>query len=487
VRGDITIVTNRWVRCPRTPIVVVGAIVWLASGISGDSLGQQVAAAAKADDRKALAALIKQGADVNVPQSDGATALHWAAHWDDGEAADLLLRAHARVDVSNEYGATPLSLAALNGSPTMIARLLKARADPNGRLQSGETVLMTAARTGNADAVKLLVAAGAKVDAQESTYGQTALMWAAAERHRDAILALLAGGAHVNATSRNGYSAILFGARTGDVDIVRVLLDGGASIEQAAADGVTPLLMATVHNKLSVARLLLERGARADSGTAGFTPLHWASGIWESLTTLDFHDEEWALEGLPQREKTEFIRLLLQRGADVNAQMTKPPPRFGGRSSRVLGPVSEVGATPFWIAAASGDLDTMKLLVASGANPALSAKDGTTALMAASGMMHLAGETRIPEARYVEVAKFLIDLGADLKAANAGGNTALHATAFSGFDAIAKLLVEHGAPLSPKNKQGWTPLHIADGIVLAMQVHAQESTARLLKQLGATE
>src|SRR5262245_45710634 len=77
----------------------------------------------------AVRALIQQRVDVNASQPDGATALHWAAHWDDLEIADLLLRAGARLNVANELGVTPLDLACENRSFGMVSRFLQAGAD----------------------------------------------------------------------------------------------------------------------------------------------------------------------------------------------------------------------------------------------------------------------------------------------------------------------------------------------------------------------
>ncbi|HKC85075.1 MAG TPA: ankyrin repeat domain-containing protein, partial [Blastocatellia bacterium] len=64
--------------------------------------------AVKRRDHKALKALIKARADVNVAQPDGATALAWAIYLDDQEAAEMLLAAGAKVNTADEYGETPL-------------------------------------------------------------------------------------------------------------------------------------------------------------------------------------------------------------------------------------------------------------------------------------------------------------------------------------------------------------------------------------------
>src|SRR5262245_27170426 len=96
-------------------------------GAKGDL---RVLEAVKSKNTQALPALLKQGVDVNAPQPDGATALHWAAYWDNQEAADLLIRAGARVNTADDHGVTPLWLASLNGSASMIERLVKAGADP---------------------------------------------------------------------------------------------------------------------------------------------------------------------------------------------------------------------------------------------------------------------------------------------------------------------------------------------------------------------
>ena len=145
---------------------------------------RDVADAAMRGDTAAVRTLLAQRADVNAPQADGATALHWAVYRGDRELADMLIRAGANVKAANREGATPLWLASVNGDAAIIAALLTAGADPNEALPLGRTPLMVASRTGNVEAMKVLIDRGADVNAKETLRGTTPLMWAADEAHR---------------------------------------------------------------------------------------------------------------------------------------------------------------------------------------------------------------------------------------------------------------------------------------------------------------
>ena len=170
-------------------------------GVGAPGVNKAVADAAMKGDRAAVRALLVQKADVNAPQVDGATALHWAMYRNDAEMADVLIRAGANVKAANRDGVTPLAMAALYGNPAMILKLLKAGADAKEVGANGQTVLMLAARNGNPDAVKVLIEGGANVNARETLRGTTALMWAVEQRHPSAVKALLAGGADVKLKS----------------------------------------------------------------------------------------------------------------------------------------------------------------------------------------------------------------------------------------------------------------------------------------------
>ena len=90
---------------------------------------------------------------------------------------------------------------------------------------------MLAARTGNADAVKVLLRAGAAVDAKETWNGQTALMWAAAAGHGPVVQALIDHRADIHARSNSGATPLLFAVRRGDMAAVRALVAAGADVK----------------------------------------------------------------------------------------------------------------------------------------------------------------------------------------------------------------------------------------------------------------
>src|SRR5213596_814888 len=120
------------------------AVLWVAVLGSGFAAAgpSDVADAAMKSDKANLRTLLQQKADVNAPQVDGATALHWAVYRDELQMADLRIRAGARVDAANREGITALHMASLYGNALLIDRLLKAGADAKQTGPAGETMIM---------------------------------------------------------------------------------------------------------------------------------------------------------------------------------------------------------------------------------------------------------------------------------------------------------------------------------------------------------
>ncbi len=451
----------------------------------------RVAAAVQRRDARAAAALIRQKADVTAPLPDGATALHWAAHWDDLASAALLLAAGAKVAAVNDYGVMPLYLAATNGSGPMVARLLKSGASANAALPSGETVLMAAARAGAPAAVTALLAKGADPNAKQASKGQTALMWAISEQHPEVVRVLLDAGADLHAKTAQGFTPLMFATREPGLEIVKLLVERGARLDESASDGSTPLLVATVRGHVETATFLLDKGARPDGNlaVAGFSPLHWAAGKAESIITYDYPvaPGEWAAAGgIPSRAaQLELVQALLARGATVDAPASKAIPRFGYYLFGIGRNGFDIGATPFLLAAMVADIDVMKVLLKAGADPRKTTTNRTTALMMAAGIGYQDQESRIPQADYLAATQFILDLNvSDLNAANTEGFTVTHVAAWAGFETVIARLVEKGAPLNPKNKRGETPLDITEGYHFSFYFDRPAASA-LLHTLGA--
>src|SRR6266550_388443 len=99
---------------------VCAMAVLLSRGLHSAGPDALLADAAEKMDRARIRTLLKQRVDVNAPQIDGMTALHWATYQDDLETAALLVRGGANVKAANRYGVAPLSLACTNGNSAMV-------------------------------------------------------------------------------------------------------------------------------------------------------------------------------------------------------------------------------------------------------------------------------------------------------------------------------------------------------------------------------
>ena len=458
------------------------------AGLAVASGDLRLADAVEKGDKEAARSLLKQQADVNTPQPDGATALAWAAHWDDLETAELLIRAGANVNAANDYGVTPLSLACTNRSAAMVKKLLEAGANPNlPLLRTGEIPLMTCARTGNVNAVKSLVAHGADVNAKETRRGQTVLMWAVAEKHLEVARALIEHGADVHARSKGGFTPLLFAARQGSVDLARILLAAGAIVNEAAPEDGSVLVVAAASSHEALSLFLLENGADPNAADSfGITALHYA--VQKGLSDISFVTYTSYL--LPPPNMPELVKALLAAGANPNARIVKDYPPHTRAPFRQTTPMSIVGGTPFFLAAAAGDASLIRVLAAGGADPLMATKENTTPLMVAAGMGRPQDFLEGEERSALEAVKLAVELGADVNAANVEGQTALHAAAFTGVNTMVQFLVDKGAEVDAKDKTGQTPWSIAEAISPVInrqgELRLHKSTANLLLKLGAT-
>ena len=392
-----------------------GIVVSLAvtAGAAGPS---SISDAAMRGDRASVLALIKQGADVNSPQGDGVTALHWAARSADADLVKALVAAGANANARTEFGAyTPLHLAAERGAAPIVSALVAAGTPVDAKTSTGATPLMFAASSGDTASIATLLDAGANVNAEETDRLQTPLIFAAASDRVDAVKLLIARGANPNhatrltdlsALSKNGenpdgrnlampsasrrraakiltpgaerqhmfneqvawqggMTPLLYAIRQGNNAAALALLDAGVSVNQRkGGDNASALLVATVNGQFDLAATLVDRGADPNlTAENGVAPLYAAINLM------------WAPRaGYPQprghaNQKLSYLDLmtrLLDAGADPNQRVNKKVwyTNFNFDQSGV----DEVGATAFWRAAYGADVEAMKLLRTYGAD-----------------------------------------------------------------------------------------------------------------------
>ena len=452
--------------------------------------------AARTSDVAEVRRLIRQGADVNQAEPDGATALHWASHQNDPEIVKLLLDAGAAVAVVNRYGVQPLSLAAENGNAVILELLLEAGADPNASLPEGETALMTAARAGDADSIRVLLVHGADPNARDSYRGQTALMWAAARNHAAAIHTLAELGADVHATTSTesaspngprmfygpnptGFTAVTFAARGGSIDALRVLLEAGADINDQLSDGQSALIVAVANANWTLADYMLDRGADPNLAGAGWNAIHQLVRTRRMNTGFGFPGP------IPtgHTDSVDVLKKMIAVGGDVNARMTINGMKDGQRNR-----LNRLGATPFFLAAKVTDTEAMQVLVTAGADATIPSADGTTPLMVAAGVAiwnpgEDGGSLPGQEDEVLEAVKMCVELGNAVNAGNYRGETPLHGAAFRGTNNVVEYLVAQGADLDARTVDGYSPLAIAEGFSYSDFYKAQKHTAAQLREL----
>ena len=370
--------------------------------------GSDVADAVMNRDQAALQALLRKKADVNAPQRDGATALHWAVYHDDVETADLLLRAGAKPDVLNRTGMSPLAMAALYGSTPLIDRFLKAGANAKAVGPNGETLLMYAARNGRPEAVRLLVEGGADVNAKERLRGTTALMWAVEQRHPEAVGVLLSAGADHSAKS--------------------------------AGAGLPRNYLAPRVNTRAVEEAQKRRVRAQQAGRTYEEQLEWEyeNGIDLGASRNAFTPNR-ARGAQPPAAPAGGARGAAAAPAPAApAAPATPPP-----AATAAAPAAGRGAAA---AAPADDNDDSEVIVAG---------------LVGSGGGGLTALTFAAREGDVESARKLLDAGADVNQTTEYGWTPLLTAVNNRNYRLALLLLERGADVNRPNKGGWSPLYLA--------------------------
>ena len=436
--------------------------------------------------------------DVNTPEPDGTTALHWAAHHGDLVTVHRLIDAGGDVSAFNRYGIAPIWLAAQNGHADVVETLLRAGVDTETtRGDSGETVLMIAARAGHVGVLQRLIAYDADVNATDSVRNQTALMWAAAERHRAAVQLLAEAGADIEARSSISMTPLMFAIRAGDIDVTREMLEQGADLNVTPPDGTTTLVLAIINAHWELAAFLLDQGADPN----GNDPLHGPP--LHALTWMRRAENRGLSAWLPRRptgniDTIELAEALLAGGARINDQLDWNPGQTPQHMAHgMFAGTGYGGATPFFIASKNCDTEFMKFLVANGADPLIPASQ-VTPLLAAAGVGYVIGESPGTPEEALETVQLLQELGLDIEAVadfsttgnrcsgQGGGGwgrgSALQGAVIRGAEGLVRWLIEQGVPLDHKMICGTTALDLAEGSNLGINLNVQPALAKIIRE-----
>lgn len=501
------------------------------------------------EDTRILDYLLDAGANADLANREGVTPLALAAETGNEDIAAMLLDAGANVNATMANGETPLMMAARTGDVETIKLLVAKGADINAAENlRGTTALMWAAANRNGAAVKALVDAGADysihsigtnegrnnpylaptarerirdffhntgisstVETPEELKEQAA---ASSPVSREELVRRLPAdvvkdfmeedaraqqaGASPDSSAapkspqkmkRGGLTALHFAVRENDIESAKALIEAGADVNQVSEFGWTPLLTATQNRFYQLGKYLLEKGANPNiANEGGWNPLYIATDN-RNIEGGDYPTRK------PDMDHLEYIKLLLQAGADPNIRMASSTETRTIFTHQWL---DESGATPFLRAAQSSDVDLMKLLLEYGADANLTTTVGVTPLMVASGIAWVEGVTfEWSEDANKETIRMLLELGNDVNARDhEDGRTALMGAAHKGRNYAVQMLVDAGGDLSLRdigsrdslNKLAgatWQAIDYADGLVRVgvQSAEPHPETAKLIRDL----
>ena len=475
--------------------------------------------------------LLRAGANVRAANREGATPLSLASINGDASMVAALIKAGADPNEQLPTGKTNLMLASRTGNVATMKVLLDAGADINAKEDlRGTTALMWAADEAHPAAVQLLIQRGADIRARSNptARGRGPALGKANDPRRQVAAqgaALAAGqpspalggggdGVQANANADTAaaaaaaqddaappqqrtpppidggeLTALVYATRSNDVESARILLAAGADVNQTTGYGWSALLAATQNRNYKLGVFLLENGADPNlANKGGWTPLYLATDN-RNIENGDYPVRR------PDMEHLDFIKTLLDKGANVNARVKDSTETRTVFTNQWL---DENGATAFLRAAQSGDLELMKLLLARGADPKIATVLNVTPLQVASGIGWVEGITfEWSRQANFEAVKLLLELGVDPNIQADTGRTALHGAAHKGRPEVVQILVDHGAQLDVRdygntdNRGGrlavhtWQAVDYADGLVRVGVQSAIEhpETGMLLRKL----
>ncbi|KAI9790138.1 MAG: hypothetical protein M1816_005338 [Peltula sp. TS41687] len=322
--------------------------------------------------------LLQAGADANVANVDGQTALDFAADAGYNSISELLVNHGADVKKSKIFhkiymrpvkqslreidpdlkvsnlpksltaGWNDLMVSAYENDIAAVKRCLEAGSDIEATAPDGRTVLMISAGRGNKQVIEMLLIMGANIDATNDK-GWTSLMIAVKNADHPTVRLLLSHGADVNHSSPDHWTALAEASQQGLTDIMQSLLACGADTESRSSHDWTPLMHACYTGNKRGVDLLLAAGANVENGSQ--------------------RDESPMLLAAAAGH-TEIVRTLISVGCLPESPWARKV-EVGSESQRVPGQLERVytlGWTPLMVACQGGHEEIVRLLLQAGAN-----------------------------------------------------------------------------------------------------------------------
>src|SRR5215467_2943013 len=288
----------------------------------------------------------------------------------------------------------------------------------------GRPPLADAVRNGNKDSVRVLLQKNADINAAEAD-GTTALHWASYQDDVESADLLIQAGARVNAVTDLGVTPLWCASLNGSSAMVRRLLQAGANPNTTLLLGETPLMAAARSGNADVLEQLLAKGANVNHRAArGQTALMWASA----------------------QKHPDAVKILLAHGANIHvrsdawSQVMAVPPHGYSAYNRSI---PHGGDTALMFAVRAGDVSSVKLLLAAGANVNDADAWGVSATVLAA------------HAGYSELVDLLLEKGAEPNLVTAGFS-ALHIAIMRRDERMVNSLLAHNANSNAPLKT-WTP------------------------------
>ena len=365
--------------------------------------------------------------EVNPRESDGDTALHYAARQDEADVVGVvrvLIDAGAGIDTVDRYGLSPLLWASESGARNVVKMLVEAGAGVRATDDEGRMCLGIAVCFGHTETVRYLVGLPWVELNHQNCKRETALHCAARNYFAVGDVAgivqvLIDAGADIDTADEKERSPLHCACESGALDVVKMLVRAGAGVRVTDNEGDTCLTLA----------------ANVTSNYIGHTEtVRYLVGLPEVEVNHQNVENNCALHYAVTNKHADVVQVLIDAGADIGTR--------NGRGHLPLHDACELGA-----------LDIVKILVEAGAG------------------VRGAGETRRRSTYltlaafhgYTETVRYLLALpDVELNGRDGDGETALHCAVHFNYADTVQLLIAAGADIDTRNYNDQSPLDCAN-------------------------